>query len=493
VSQGLSRVFSRQSFACAVACALLAAACGSNTEGPDVGTDVATDRAAVPDATSDAGDAGTDAPLPDGGGDAVAVLTLTARVVATGIPGAGAVSQVGVFQPGGPFQTNVMFAPFTQAGRILEADRIFVASSSNFGAPRADATALEGAILSIDPRGTDAIAVPAAFAAADGQVSALDGRLQLYTAQSPEFVNRWNSPLAVTAIFPSVSNPLSISINNGFGRPWFGNAAGTGGPLEATESVTDPSGRPLASAPNATAGGVFAGSLTNRQPQLNTGALVRGVVGTALLGRSSDGSTRAVFAAVNADGSVAQIHVQQGTDGLAPAGTIQALTDLAPRPDNPVTRAGVVFNWTPDPVLYIADPNRNQIVVLTLANDTRIFTVTQTRALASPALDHPVDITPVVDETTNAGFASNTTLAGTSDLYVANRGNGTIVRMRQDGTVVAVRRVEVPGHGALGANQINGVAVSRDAQTIWVTVTGALTGRPGSTGAVVAVPRFPDP
>ncbi len=36
-------------------------------------------------------------------------------------------------------------------------------------------------------------------------------------------------------------------------------------------------------------------------------------------------------------------------------------------------------------------------------------------------------------------------------MYVANRGNGTIVRMRQDGIVVAMRRIELPNGEDLGA------------------------------------------
>jgi hypothetical protein len=62
--------------------------------------------------------------------------------------------------------------------------------------------------------------------------------------------------------------------------------------------------------------------------------------------------------------------------------------------------------------------------------------------------------------------------------------------MRQDGTVVAVRQVEVPGLGPVGAGRINGVAVSSDAQRIWVTLTGTLPGYPGVSGAVIELPAF---
>jgi hypothetical protein len=475
-------------------CALAAVACtdddSDDLPATDGGADATTDVAAAADAAdvrvvTDAADA---APVVEAG-----VPVLTARVVATGIPGVGAVAQIGAYLVGGPIRDRAAFAAFTDAGLILEADRIFVASASNFGAIPANATHAEGAILSIDPRGTGTLAVPTTFATADGQASALDGGVQLYTAQSANFTNAQNNDAGVTAALTAVSHPLSISINNAFGRPWFGNATGATG-VEATESITDPDGRPLAGAPSTTAGGVFAGALTPRTPPANVGALVGGVVGTALVGPSpvlDNGTTRrAVFAAVGTDGSVAQIHARAGVDGLAPAGTIQALGTVAPNDDAPVTRAGVLFNWVPTKILYVADPGRSAIVALTLGDDGTIFTVVSSRTITSPALNTPVDLAPAIMEVANGSFASNTTLAASSDLYVANRGDGTIARIHQDGVLVAVRRVEVPGHGMLGPNKINGIAVSRDAQTLWVTVTGALTGIAGSTGAVIAVPSF---
>ena len=72
-----------------------------------------------------------------------------------------------------------------------------------------------------------------------------------------------------------------------------------------------------------------------------------------------------------------------------------------------------------------------------------------------------------------------------SDFYVANRGNNTIVRMRQDGSVVAVGRVTVDT-GPLNNASLNGVATSTDGTTIYVTVTGPGRGK----GGVLAVPAF---
>src|SRR5262245_6650710 len=118
------------------------------------------------------------------------VTELAGRLVAVAIPGAGAVRAVGIFHPGGPIHDKPAFRATTQAGGVLDPERIFVASTSNFGAPLARSEYPEGAILSIDPRGGSALAVPPTFAAAGGQVSALDGRVILFTAQSPAFLNR---------------------------------------------------------------------------------------------------------------------------------------------------------------------------------------------------------------------------------------------------------------------------------------------------------------
>ena len=60
-------------------------------------------------------------------------------------------------------------------------------------------------------------------------------------------------------------------------------------------------------------------------PQAIPGALNTGAVGTALLGHSPDGSGKAVFAVVCADGSIVQEHTLQGLDGLAPAATVYAV------------------------------------------------------------------------------------------------------------------------------------------------------------------------
>ncbi len=61
-----------------------------------------------------------------------------------------------------------------------------------------------------------------------------------------------------------------------------------------------------------------------------------------------------MFAAAEADGSIVQVHVLKGVDGLAPAGTFHPLPDLsvtAAQSTNPdvVTRVGMVVQLGPDP------------------------------------------------------------------------------------------------------------------------------------------------
>jgi hypothetical protein len=242
---------------------------------------------------------------------------LIGRIVAIGIPGVSAISPVGAFLPGGPIHDNPAFAAYTQPGRILDPARILVGSRSNFGAALTNPSEQEGSFLSIDPRGAAMLVIPSDFAAAGGQASTLGGRVQMFSANSPAFFNGVNNPLAVTANFTGVSNPLGLSINNAFGRLWPANAP-TGLDGIGTSTILDPTGIPLAGAPNPQAGGVFAGDLTPRLPtQVFPGALGRGAVGTAFLGRSPDGSGRAVFCVALADGSVIQAHTAKAVDGLA--------------------------------------------------------------------------------------------------------------------------------------------------------------------------------
>ncbi len=420
--------------------------------------------------------------------NAPASTVAAARIVAVGLPGAGAVAPIGYFHPGGPIRDKPAFAAFTERGRILDPDRIVVTSRSNFGAPKAVAAEPEGAVLSLDPAGEAVIVIPPAFAASGTQASAQDGRVQLFTAQSPAFLNGVNNPAAVTADRPPVSNPLGISINNGFGRLWFANAPGG---ATGTDSIEDPNGVPLAGAPGKMIGGVFAGDKTGRAPQLIDGGLRDGAIGNTLLGMSSDGSKRAVFALLTADGAITQAHTEQGLDGLAPPGTMTPIRLPAPEAADTalVTRAGIVFNWVPDRIVYVSDPTANAIVAVKLADDGKVFRVDAIRRFTDPALSTPVDLAPVVPEVGSPGFSSNTVMAGASDLYVVNRGNGTVVRMTQTGRVVAIRQITIAGQ-PIGPRRLNGIGVSRDAKRVWLTISGGVPGFEATSGAVVEIPAF---
>jgi uncharacterized integral membrane protein (TIGR00698 family) len=417
-------------------------------------------------------------------------LQLTGRVLATGIPGAGALSPVGAFLPGGPIHDDLGFAETTQPEKVLDPTRLLVASTSNFGEPEARRDLAPGAILSLSTTARAPLKLPADFGAPGGQARALRGAVQIYTAQAPAFLNRLTTPAAVTAAMPAVSDPLGISVNNAFGRLWFANSPGGSG--GGADSVLDPDGQPLANAPSQRAGGVFAGALTDRRPQLLAGSLRSGAIANTLLGASPDATGKAVFATATADGALEQVHVQDGVDGLAPPGTIAPLAAASGLP-HPPTRAGMVFNWVPDRFLYVSDPVNNAIVKLHLGDNFQIFQAIDIRRLQSRYFSEPIDLAPAVPEIANPGFASNTTLAGGADLYVANRGSGTIIRLRQDGRIRAIARIYVPGFGVVGPGMLNGIAVSPVARTIWVTLSSDKQTHSRLSGSVIEIPAFGAP
>ncbi len=408
---------------------------------------------------------------------------LKARILARGIPGAGAVAEAGDFLRGSPLHDNAALSPFAQGGQVLDAKRVLVASTSNFGAQLAHPQEPEGSVISIDPA-KGPLDVPAVFAQAGGQASALNGAVQMYAAQSPAFLNSVKEPQAVTADFPSASLPLSISINNGNGRPWLANAP-NGAKGMGTISVLDPQGYPLAGAPSTTAGGIFAGNLTNRSDK-STQGITSAALGTAILTKSPDLTGRAVFATVLADGSVAQVNVLKGVDALAPPGTVSPVdrVDRATAESmdpNVTSRQGMAFNWVPSQNLFIADPQANRLVVLDLTDDGTMFYGSR-REIVAEEFNLPMDVAPTTREISHGSFASNTTLGGGSDLYVLNRSNNTIVRMDVGGTVQAVRSIQADG---LTKFLVNGIAVSSDGRSIYVT---ALT--PNAGGVLMVVPAF---
>jgi hypothetical protein len=105
----------------------------------------------------------------------------------------------------------------------------------------------------------------------------------------------------------------------------------------------------------------------------------------------------------------------------------------------------------------------------------------------------PVDLAPTRRDADSATWASNTTLDDTSDFYVANRGNNTIVRMRKsDGAFMGIRRITIDSI-PLDNFAINGIATSADVATgdaskIYVTFTTPTN----LQGGLLEVPAFKD-
>jgi hypothetical protein len=402
---------------------------------------------------------------------------------------------------------------------MLDPTRLLVGSASNFGAPLAIGVDQEGSFLSIDPSGPHTLnvppnfasSVPPNFAVSVVQPSTLNGAVQMFTANSPQWLNSVNNPNASTAQFTGVGNPLGLSNNNGFGRIWPANAP-FGLNEVGSSSILDPTGLPLKGAPNTSIGGVYVGDLTNRNvvtssPQVIPGGLNTGAVGTALLGPSPDGPSpnqtcKAVFAVVTADGAIVQEHTLKGLDGVAPRGTVRPILGgngnaqqeaVEPRFGvimNPYTNSSTVVRQ-----LFVSEPFYNTIAVLDLVvvgtEPNQVFGLGSVTRLGSPALNLPVDLTPVERDLDNPNWASNTTLDNGSDFYVANAGDNTIVRMQQGGAVVAIRRVMVNGR-PLDNVSLNGIAASADATdatpptTIFATFVDPSSGQ----GGVLAMPAF---
>jgi hypothetical protein len=206
---------------------------------------------------------------------------------------------------------------------------------------------------------------------------------------------------------------------------------------------------------------------------------------------------------VTADGAIVQEHTAKGLDGLAPPGTVRPILgsngnaqDEASEP-----RFGVIMNpYLPPGVvvrqLFVSEPFYDTIAVVNLTVSGtapyQVFGLGSVTRISSPMLNLPVDLTPVKRDTDTANWASNTTLDDGSDFYIANQGDNTIVRMKQDGTVVAVRLVTVNGQ-PLDNVSLNGIAASADVSgtkplpsTIFATFVDPNSGQ----GGVLAMPAF---
>ena len=179
---------------------------------------------------------------------------------------------------------------------------------------------------------------------------------------------------------------------------------------------------------------------------------------------------------------------------MAHAGTVRPILGRSWGPLNQdiEPRFGVIMNpYTQAPVLrqlFVSEPFNNTIAVINLVVigdvGNQVFKMDSVTRINSPSLNLPVDLAPVQRDADNPNWASNSTLEQGSDFYVANRGNSTIVRMKQDGTEVAVGRVTLTDM-PLADGTLNGIATSTDGTTIYVTVAG-----PGQIGFVLALPAF---
>jgi hypothetical protein len=156
---------------------------------------------------------------------------------------------------------------------------------------------------------------------------------------------------------------------------------------------------------------------------------------------------------------------------------------------NPYLPPGVVVRQ-----LFVSEPFYDTIAVINLIVSNQVFSVGSVTRISSPALNLPVDLTPVKRDADTANWASNTTLDDGSDFYVANQGDNTIVRMQQNGTVVAKRLVTVNGQ-TLDNVVLNGIAASTDMKpgtmpptptTIFATFVDPSSGQ----GGVLAMPGF---
>ena len=322
---------------------------------------------------------------------AQAITQINARVVATGIPGASAISQVGTFvtEPAMctatiafPHPIPTLFPSYIQPGAVLDPNRILVGSQSNFGAPLAIGVGAEGSFLSIDPSGPGTLSVPPNFAQSGVQASALGGAVQMFSANSPHWLNGRQQPwcehhivhrgeqsprlVQQQRLWPPLAGECTVWRHRGrfILDPRSDRAAAKRGPQSGNR-------RGLCGQPDKPRPGVS----DRPQSQVIPGSLSTGAVGTAFLGPSPDGTCRAVFSVVTADGAIVQEHTAKGLDGIAPAGTVQPLLGRSWRPPNQKIepRLGVLMNpYTPTPdaawQLFVSEPFNNTIAVINLVD-----------------------------------------------------------------------------------------------------------------------------
>ena len=420
---------------------------------------------------------------------------LPARLLAVGVTGAGALSPVGAFLPGGPIRDRPNFAAYTQPGRILDAQRVLVCSESQFGAPRAILDWPDGSVLSLDSGAGDPLVVPAGFASSDGQAAALDGRCsssppRARPSSTGATIRRRSRRSCPRSATPWGSRSTTPSAGCGSPTPRWARR-GPGRNRSATRTGCPWRGRrarsPAGSSPGA--------RRTARRSRWPRGAWTPPGVANAFLGPSPDGGGRAVFAVATATGAIVQLHSEKGVDGLAPDGTIGALEEIAPglaATNRPVaTRTGMLFNWVPDAIIYVADPAAPR----RRGPDPggRRHRLPRGRACAGSAI--PCSPSPSTSPRRCRRWSARSSPAtppwpGAPTCTSPTGATGRWCACPRTGGCSPCARCEVPGLGRLGAGRLNGIAVSPDAQRLWLTVSGAVPGYPGLDGAVVEAPAF---
>jgi hypothetical protein len=84
---------------------------------------------------------------------------------------------------------------FTLPGAVLDPNRLLVGSTSNFGATLPASGGRQGSVLSVDPNAAK-LTVPANFDAKGDQEATLGGAVQMFSANSPFWLNSVKNPNA---------------------------------------------------------------------------------------------------------------------------------------------------------------------------------------------------------------------------------------------------------------------------------------------------------
>ena len=101
--------------------------------------------------------------------------------------------------------------PVLIPGQVLDPNRILVGSTSNFGAPLAVGVGQRGSFLSIDPGQPSTLKVPSKFAVSGDQASTLNGAVQMFSANSPHWLNSVNKNITTNGVLPNTAQYAGVS------------------------------------------------------------------------------------------------------------------------------------------------------------------------------------------------------------------------------------------------------------------------------------------